>query len=159
MMNKSLRLALLGGLLAAPILWSAPAAAAGSLSLTLTRTTLANVTDSVGLNQYEAGTVSAVGGTAIGYYQILRRVTTGVDLNTAAEHLTLLFANPGIGNPPYSVTLDGAHSFNSGGFTGSVSATSPHQSWLRGADATATSTGTTTTLTLQWTGAAYLTLP
>jgi hypothetical protein len=57
--------------------------------------------------------------------------------------------------------LQGAHSFSSGRFTGSVSAASNRYSWIQDADAAIGSTGTvgTSTLTISWTGANQLTLP
>ena len=59
------------------------------------------------------------------------------------------------------MTLQGAHSFSSGRFTGSVSAASNSYTWIQNADASIGSTGTigTSTLVIAWAGANQLTLP
>jgi hypothetical protein len=131
----------------------AGAAYAGSVSLTLNRLTLTNVTDAAGLWQYEGGKVFK-GTTQIGNYAINRRVTSGgTDAqNTAALTVTIFFLGA---TPPDSITLQGTHAFSSGGVAGSVSAASSKYDWIR----SATFAGDTTTLTIDWLGSNSLTLP
>ncbi len=142
----------------------ANAALAGSKSLTLDRLTLSNSKDADGggLWQYEGGNLLAANGTSAGTYIISRRVTTsGTSLfNTAAETITLFFTPKVTGDVPEVITLEGAHSFNTGNFVGSVSAASSHYSWIIGADASAAipSTGVTV-LSLAWNGSKGLSVP
>jgi hypothetical protein len=126
---------------------------AGSLSLTLNRVAFSNVVDTAGLWQYEGGTVFK-GATQIGNYAISRRVTTGGTnaQNTAALTGTIFFLGA---TPPDTITLQGAHSFSTGGVAGSVSAASSKYDWIR----SATFTGDTKTLTITWLGSNSLTLP
>ena len=131
---------------------------AGGVSLSLVRSTLVNVPDAAGLWQHEGGRIMK-GAVVVGNYAIHRRVTNGGTnaQNTAMETVTLFFA----GTPPANITLQGAHSFSSGRFIGSVSAGSNRYSWIQDADAVLSPTAVlgTSTLTLQWTGANQLTLP
>jgi hypothetical protein len=129
------------------------AAFAGTTTLTFARTALTNVTDSAGLTQYEAGTVSKAGGSAIGTYNISRRVTTGFSgsLNTAATTITMVLA-ASASAPLNNITVEGSHSFNSGAFLGSVSAASSKYHFTVGAAAVGT-IGSSETLKLTWTGA------
>ena len=73
--------------------------------------------------------------------------------------MTLFFTNAS--TPPHNVTVQGAHSFSSGRFIGSLSAASNRYTWIQNADASIGSTGTigTSTLTIAWAGANQLTLP
>ena len=134
--------------------WTAQAMA-GSVVLTLKRSTLNNVDDAAGRWQHEGGTVLK-GTTTVGQYAIHRRVTNGgTDVqNTAMETVTLFFSNTG--SPPQNVTLQGAHHFSNGNFVGSVSAASNRFSWIKGADAVIAGS---TTLTISWEGAPQITLP
>jgi hypothetical protein len=126
---------------------------AGSASLTLNRVAFSNVVDSAGLWQHEGGTVFK-GTTQIGNYAISRRVTTGGTnaQNTAALTVTIFFLGA---TPPDSITLQGTHSFSTGGVAGSVSAASSKYDWIR----SATFAGDTKTLTITWLGSNSLTLP
>ncbi len=127
------------------------AASASNTTLLLVRSSLANVPDSSGssdLWQYEGGVIQNTAGTAmIGHYLANRRVTsagTSAD-NTAAETITLFFSNATAGDVPYSITLQGAYSYNTGQFAGSVSAASARYHPLTGDSATGavTSNGAT----------------
>ena len=131
----------------------ASGANAGSVSLTLNRAALSNVADAAGLWQYEGGTVFK-GTLQIGNYAISRRVTTGGTKaqNTAALMVTIFFLGV---TPPDTITLQGAHSFSTGGVAGSVSAASSKYDWIR----SATFAGDTKTLTITWLGSNSLTLP
>ena len=146
--------------LTALAIW-APAANAGSVVLTLTRTTLNNVPDAAGLWQHEGGNIFK-GAVKVGQYATVRRVTNGgttAPLNTAATTITLFFALAA-GTAPQNVTLQGAHDFGPGNFQGSVSGASTRYAWIRGADASYSSPAAgTETLVISWTGAAQLTLP
>ncbi len=133
-------------------------AQAGSLTILLVRSSLNNDTDSAGLWQYEGGAVqNATTGATIGHYLLNRRVTTaGTSTdNTAAESITLFFSNATAGQVPNSFTLEGAYSYNTGQFVGSVSAASERYHVLIGADASATlvtSSTTTSKLVVDWVG-------
>jgi len=131
----------------------ASGAYAGSVSLTLNRLTLINVADAAGVLQHEGGTVFK-GTMQIGNYAISRRVTTGGTnaQNTAALTVTIFFLGA---TPPDSITLQGTHSFSTGGVAGSVSAASSKYDWIR----SATFAGDTKTLTITWLGSDLLTLP
>lgn len=139
--------------------WSTPAVA-GTVSLTLVRSTLQNVDDPAGRWQFEGGDITK-GGIVVGQYAIHRRVTYGgTDAqNTAMTTVTLFFANRA--SAPHNITLQGAHSFNDGRFAGSVSAASNRFSWITDADAAIAPSGTigTQTLTITWVGANQLTVP
>jgi hypothetical protein len=131
-----------------------PQALAGSVSLTLVRSTLTNVDDAAGRWQHEGGNITK-GSVTVGQYAIHRRITNGgtTAQNTAMETVTLFFSNTGV--PPQNVTLQGAHHFSNGHFVGSVSAASNHFSWINGADAVIN----VSTLIIQWVGSNHLTLP
>lgn len=145
---------------AAISLW-APFAHAGSAVLTLTRTTLTNVSDAAGLWQHQAGDILK-GGVKVGQYALHRRVTTGgttAPLNTAMTTMTLFFATAA-GSAPQNITLQGAHDFGPGNFRGSVSGASNRFTWIQGADATYASVGGgSLSLSISWAGASQLTLP
>jgi len=146
---------------ASAIALTAPLAHAGSVTLTLNRTTLANVNDAAGLWQHQGGDIIK-GGVKVGQYALHRRVTTAgttAPLNTAMTTITLFFATTS-GNAPQNVTLQGAHDFGPGNFRGSVSAGSNKYTWIQGGDATYTSlAGGALSLVINWNGASQLTLP
>jgi hypothetical protein len=148
-------------LVAAAICVAAPLAHAGSVGLTLTRTTLTNVPDAAGLWQHEGGNVFK-GGVKIGQYALHRRVTSGgttAPLNTAMTTITLFLATAA-GTAPQNITLEGAHDFSVGNFRGSVSAASNRFTWIQGGDATYASLGGGgLSLVISWNGSAQLTLP
>ena len=141
------------------VCWSTPAVA-GTVSLSLVRSTLQNVDDPAGRWQFEGGDI-VKSGSVVGQYAIHRRVTYGGTdtMNTAMTTITLFFANRT--SAPHNVTLHGAHSFTDGRFAGSVSAASNRFSWITDADAATAPTGTigTHTLTITWAGANQLTVP
>lgn len=148
----------------APMVWCAESFA-GSVALTLVRSTLKNVTDTAGTWQHEWGTMTK-GTTTVGQYAIYRRVTTGgtggtTTQNTAMVTMELFFSvpAPAAGYPPQNITLQGAHSYSSGRFAGSVSAASNRYNWIQGADATSYMSGSNSILTIIWEGANQLTLP
>ena len=100
-----------------------------ALTFELKRLALTNVDDAAGRWQYEGGQVFQ-GREQVANYASANRVTfKGTDQNsqnTAALTITLFFL--GASNPPQSLTLEGAHDFNSGNETGSVSAASSSHS-------------------------------
>jgi hypothetical protein len=138
---------------------------AGTKNLTLERSTLSNDADADGggLWQYEGGTLLSASGATAGTYIVNRRVTTSgtQTFNTAFETMTLFFTPLVAGAVPEVVVVQGAYSYNSGAFVGSVSAASEKYTWIIGADASGTiATGTSnTTLTLAWNGSKHLTIP
>jgi hypothetical protein len=142
------------------LLASSTPAVAGTVSLTLVRSTLQNVDDPAGRWQFEGGDIVKAG-SVVGQYAIHRRVTYGgTDAqNTAMTTVTLFFANRT--SAPHNITLHGAHSFNDGRFAGSVSAASNRFSWITDADAAIAPSGTigTQVLTITWVGANQLTVP
>lgn len=86
-----------------------------------------NVKDTAGVTQYEGGAIQNGAGTAIGDYTTSRRVVpagTSPD-NTAGTTTTLFFPNTTASLPPNVIVIEGAWSFNSGPFDGSVSALAP----------------------------------
>jgi hypothetical protein len=98
-----------------------------SVTLQLTRKTLTNVNDAAGRWQFEGGAVALTGKHAANYASIKRVTTGGTDQdnqNTASVTTTVFFVGA---HPPESITLEGAHDFNSGNETGSVSAASSTQ--------------------------------
>ena len=133
---------------------------AGSVTLTLVRSTLNNVDDQAGRWQHEGGKILK-GGVEVGQYAIHRRVTYGGtdDQNTAMTTVTLFFSRTGA--PPQNVTLHGAHDYSSGRFAGSVSAASNRYNWVQNADAIINPTTTigTSALYILWTASNQLTLP
>lgn len=128
---------------------------AGSLTLTLERQTLTNVSDAAGLWQHEGGKVFR-SGIQVGNYAATRRVTTGGTnaQNTAMFTMTIFMLGSA---PPSNITLEGSHDFSSGRYVGSVSAASNLNNWLIGADFVGTA-GASGTLTIQWTGSNGLTI-
>ena len=95
---------------------------AAPIDLLLTQTsTLTNEDDGEGRWQYDGGEVR-LDGDLVGYYSRKKRVSDGTSpLNTAAVEITLFAVGE---SPPQNITLQGAHSFNNGDQTGSVSAAS-----------------------------------
>lgn len=92
-----------------------------SLTYTLVRECLNNVTDIAGLWQVEGGRVLE-NQKQVANYSSLKRVSCGTEQqNTAMLWMTLFFEGE---KPPENITLHGAHDFNSGGEIGSVSAAS-----------------------------------
>jgi hypothetical protein len=94
------------------------------LILTFSSKALNNVDDIAGRWQFEGGS-AAEGAKQVANYASFKRVTfKGTDQdsqNTASVTTTLFFLRS---KPPESITLEGAHDFNSGKETGSVSAAS-----------------------------------
>jgi hypothetical protein len=97
------------------------------LLLQLTRKALTNVDDPAGRWQFEGG-AAATDNKHVANYASIKRVTFhGTDQdgqNTASVTTTIFFIGS---HPPESITLEGAHDFNSGNETGSVSAASHTQ--------------------------------
>jgi hypothetical protein len=92
-----------------------------SLTYTLVRECLNNVTDIAGLWQVEGGRVLE-NQKQVANYSSVKRVSCGTqEQNTAMLWVTLFFEEE---KPPENITLHGAHDFNSGGEIGSVSAAS-----------------------------------
>jgi hypothetical protein len=92
-----------------------------SLTYTLVRECLNNVTDIAGLWQVEGGRVLE-NQKQVANYSSVKRVSCGTEeQNTAMLWVTLFFEGE---KPPGNITLHGAHDFNSGGEIGSVSAAS-----------------------------------
>ena len=93
-----------------------------TLTLTLERTVLNNVTDVAGLWQYEGGRVFEEK-KDVGWYASTKRVVTGATDAQNTAMLTLeVFFTPN--KPPQSMVLQGSHDFSSGEEIGSVSAAS-----------------------------------
>lgn len=95
-----------------------------ALTLNLTRKALNNVDDIAGRWQFEAGSVMERKKHVANYASVKRVTFQGTDQdnqNTASLTITLFFIGS---HPPKSITLEGAHDFNSGNETGSVSAAS-----------------------------------
>ena len=93
-----------------------------SLTYTLVRECLNNVTDSAGLWQVEGGRVLEKK-KQVANYSSVKRVSCGTEQqNTAMLWATLFFEGE---KPPKNITLHGAHDFNSGTEIGSVSAAWP----------------------------------
>lgn len=103
-----------------------------ALTLTLTRKALNNVDDVAGRWQFEAGSAGDKEKHVANYASVKRVTFHGTDQdgqNTASVTITLFFLGS---HPPESVTLEGAHDFNSGNETGSVSAASQSHATLIG---------------------------
>jgi hypothetical protein len=138
---------------------------AGSVTLSLVRSSLSNDADSDGggLWQYEGGAVQNKTGDAIGTYIVQRRVTTSgtQPYNTAGETISVFLAPSDSGGLPPVITVEGNYSYNSGAVGGSVSAASTKYHWIIGSDASATiASGTATTkLVITWTGSDGLHVP
>lgn len=94
-----------------------------SVTYTLVRECLNNVEDAGIRWQIEGGSVLQKN-KPVGTYSSVKRVSCGTaKFNTAQLWLTLFFP-PKKAGAPDNVTLHGAHDFNSGNETGSVSAAS-----------------------------------
>lgn len=93
-----------------------------ALTLTMKRDVIKNVDDAAGRWQYEGGKVFDKQ-KHVAYYASTKRVVFHATeaQNTAMLTVTLFFLP---GKPPETITLQGAHDFNSGNETGSVSAAS-----------------------------------
>jgi hypothetical protein len=117
---------------------------AASATVVLDDTTgLTNVDDAAGTWQINGGTVS-LDGSAIGYFHKVKRGVTGATpLNVASITITIFLTG---GDPPQNLTIQGAHSFNNGEITGSVSAASSAVNFLVGARVS----GTPSVLTIEW---------
>jgi hypothetical protein len=138
-------------------------AVAGSATVYLQRASLDNDTDTAGIWQYEGGTLLSTSGASIGTYIVTRRVTTSgtSTYNTASETISL-FLPPVVANSvPSVITIEGAHSYNTGAFAGSVSAASNKYTWIAGADVSGTvaTTATQTKLVIIWNGSNALHVP
>jgi hypothetical protein len=97
------------------------------LLLKFTRIALNNVDDVAGRWQFEGGSVAQDNKHVANYASIKRVTFHGTDQdgqNTASVTTTIFFIGS---HPPESITLEGAHDFNSGNETGSVSAASTTQ--------------------------------
>jgi hypothetical protein len=92
------------------------------VTLTLVRLSLTNVTDAEGGFQFDGGDVK-LGAQLIGHYARVKRFSTvgTAPQNTAAVTITIFLLGA---DPPENLTLQGSHSFNTGGQIGSVSAAS-----------------------------------
>ena len=98
-----------------------------ALVLKFARKALTNVDYSAGGWQFEAGSVTRDNQLVANYSSIKRVTFNGTDQdgqNTANLTITIFFIGS---HPPESVTLAGAHDFNSGNESGSVSAASSTQ--------------------------------
>jgi len=97
------------------------------LLLKFTRKALTNVDDPAGRWQFEGGAVTHEEKHVANYASFKRVTYHGTDQdnqNTASVTTTIFFVGA---HPPESITLEGAHDFNSGNETGSVSAASKTQ--------------------------------
>ena len=121
-------------------------ALAGTVTLSLQRTSLTNVTDAAGIWQMEGGEL-LYNGRDLGEYACTRRTITGgtTAQNTAMLTCTLFIAGSA---PPQNLTIQGAHDYGSGRYIGSVSAASGSYAYLIGADASGNTA--TDALTLTW---------
>jgi len=98
------------------------------LLLKFSRKALNNVNDAAGRWQFEGGAVTQDNRHVANYASFKRVTFQGTDQdgqNTASVTTTIFFVGS---HPPESITLEGAHDFNSGNETGSVSAASNSQS-------------------------------
>jgi hypothetical protein len=120
-------------------------AQAASATLDLNQLTLTGITDAAGRWQYAGGEVYLDGAYIANYATVRRVVTDGTVPNAAMVTMTILIQGE---DPPQSVTLQGVHSYNTGGYTGSISAASSSYSWLIGA--TFSGSTSTDTLTITW---------
>jgi hypothetical protein len=97
-------------------------AAVPTLQLELKSLSLENVDDKAGRWQFEGGQVLQKGKHVANYATVRRVVNKGTEeQNTAMLTTTIFFLGK---QPPENMTLQGAHDFNSGDQTGSVSAAS-----------------------------------
>jgi len=138
----------------------AAAVQAGTQTVELVRSSLTNVPDAAGIYQYEGGTLENSSGGTLGNYIIVRRTEAATaSFNTAATTITLFLPPATSGAAPSVVTLEGAWSFSSGDFQGSVSAASNKFHWLVGADAASSMpTVSASKLVLTWAGSNELIL-
>lgn len=138
----------------------AAAVQAGTQTVELVRSSLTNVPDAAGIYQYEGGTLENSSGGALGTYIIVRRTEAATaSFNTAATTITLFLPPATSGAAPSVVTIEGAWSFSSGDFQGSVSAASNKYHWLVGADAASLMPVVSTSkLVLTWAGSNELIL-
>jgi hypothetical protein len=98
------------------------AAPVPALELELKHLTLENVDDKAGRWQFEGGQVFQKGQHVANYATVRRVVNKGTEeQNTAMLTTTVFFLGK---QPPENMTLRGAHDYNSGDQTGSVSAAS-----------------------------------
>jgi len=108
------------------LLAAAASAQAAPITLTLVRTAVLFNDDPpgaplpLGRTQYDSGNV-VLNGQKIGEYLRVKPVNAA-GINAAAVTLTLFF--PVSSGAPNSITLQGAHDFNSGNESGSISASS-----------------------------------
>lgn len=93
-----------------------------SLTYTLVRECLNNVEDIADRWQIEGGTVLEKA-KPVGTYSSVKRVSCGTHKHNTAQLWLTLFFNSKV-SPPENMTLHGAHDFNSGAESGSVSAAS-----------------------------------
>jgi hypothetical protein len=137
--------------------WCA-AAHAGTQTVDLVRSTLQNVPDAAGTYQYEGGTLENTSGSQLGTYEIVRRTGSGTSTyNTALTTITLFLPPAATGQAPNVIIIQGAWSFNSGDFLGSVAVASNPFHWLIGSDAASTiPSGSTSKLVLTWVGSNQL---
>ena len=118
---------------------------ADTITLDLNRLTLSSTTDSAGSWQYSGGEVYYAGAHIANYASTKRMITGGTDSqNTAMLTMTIFVIGE---DPPQTVTLQGAHSFNTGGFTGSISAASSAYTMIIGATFSGDSAADTLTIT------------
>jgi hypothetical protein len=108
----------------------------------------------------EGGTLENSSGGTLGNYIIVRRTEAATaSFNTAATTITLFLPPATSGAAPSVVTIEGAWSFSSGDFQGSVSAASNKFHWLVGADAASSMpTVSASKLVLTWAGSNELIL-
>jgi hypothetical protein len=108
-----------------------------STSYSLKRLSLNNVNDVGGRWQFEGGEVFGLlkgskTEVRVGYFASYKRVTWGGtdEQNTAMVTLTIFLETRGA-NVPENITAQGAHDFNTGNETGSISAASiPHNAFI-----------------------------
>lgn len=129
---------------------------AGSVTLTLTSKSRTSFTDPGGITQQNENGLIQTGGA----FFIVRRAATTFKFEFGTTKISLIFPNPtDPAAPPESITIDGAHNISNNGFKGSVSATSPAYSWVRGAVANLTVSAGVETLVIRWTGSDQLVIP
>jgi hypothetical protein len=131
-MRGHLATKMVGSLVVVGLLLVASYAHAATVTLTLVRTgSLTNVDDAEGRWQFDGGNVF-FNDQLIGHFARTKRVSfagTGPQ-NTAMLTITIFVL---AGDPPENLTLQGSHSFNSGGEIGSVSGASSALAALIGA--------------------------
>ena len=134
---------------------------AGSVTLTLTSKSRTSFTDPGGITQQnENGLIQRDQFPTGGAFFIVRRAATTFKFEFGTTKISLIFPNPtDPAAPPESITIDGAHNISNNGFKGSVSATSPAYSWVRGAVANLTVSAGVETLVIRWTGSDQLVIP